>query len=151
MVPIERRSIGDRLEGASGGFFLIGLGVLWLTGLSFWPWILAVFAVDSAFKALIKQGLRGVISSVFWLVGFLVLFTTGTFWPGILILVGLSIVLNAVMPASSEFRPKEKRKRKAKRTPAARRRPVVYDDEDEWDELDYILADDLAHDSDPDR
>lgn len=106
-----QHALKERLEQASGGFFLIGLGTIWLLKLDFWPWILAVFALDAALKAFLVKGWRGLFSSTLWLVGFLILIQTNTIWPGILILFGLSTVADALFPDSEGDQPKAKRKR----------------------------------------
>lgn len=87
----------NRYSALSGGIFLIGLGILLLVpGLNIWPWILLVIAAAGLPAALAAQ--RGWLGwqSFFWLTGLAVLFATGYFWPGIVILVGVSIVLGAL-------------------------------------------------------
>jgi hypothetical protein len=42
---------------------------------------------------------RGNITAAIWLIGLGILALTDQWWPGILILIGLSMVVNAVMPA----------------------------------------------------
>ena len=44
-----------------------------------------------------RQSLKNVQSAV-WLIGLGILFLLDSFWPGILILVGISIILNSMMP-----------------------------------------------------
>ena len=48
------------------------------------------------------QGTRGNITAAIWLIGLGILALTDQWWPGILILVGLSMVINAVLPATEE-------------------------------------------------
>ena len=84
------------LEGLSGGIFLIGLGIIFLTGIGFWPWILAVIGLAGLPASLgIKKGWYG-WQGCFWMVGLAILFWSGHFWPGILILVGISALLGAL-------------------------------------------------------
>ena len=45
------------------------------------------------------KGRRGNITAAIWLIGLGILALTDQWWPGILILVGLSMVVNAVIPA----------------------------------------------------
>jgi len=84
-------------DSLSGGLFLIGLGLIFLLpGLGIWPWILAVIGISQLPTNLArKRGWYG-WQSCFWLVGLAVVFATGLFWPGILILIGLSVLLGAL-------------------------------------------------------
>lgn len=84
-------------DSLSGGLFLIGLGLIFLLpGFGIWPWILAVIGISQLPTNLArKRGWYG-WQSCFWLVGLAILFATDIFWPGILILIGLSILLGAL-------------------------------------------------------
>lgn len=105
-------------ETLSAGILLIGLGVLFLVpGLGVWPWILLVVGLAGLPASLAhKKGWLG-WQGFFWLAGLAVLFATGFLWPGILILVGLSMLLGAftrrnegspfAQPAESTTRPLE--------------------------------------------
>ncbi len=80
----------------SAGFFLIGLGALFLLRLGIWPWILAVIGLAGLPMAMAtKRGWLG-YQGAFWMIGLAVLFWSGHFWPGILILVGLSVLLGGM-------------------------------------------------------
>ncbi|WP_119067854.1 hypothetical protein [Aggregatilinea lenta] len=86
-------------ENAVGpAFALIGIGLIFLLNLDFWPWILIV-AAGAATAGLILRGeltwwhLDGVV----WLLGLFVIALTGFWWPGILLLVGVSMLLKAVI------------------------------------------------------
>ena len=83
-------------ETLSAGILLIGLGVLFLVpGVGFWPWILLVVGLAGLPASLAnKKGWLG-WQGFFWLAGLAVLFATGFLWPGILILIGLSMLLGA--------------------------------------------------------
>lgn len=48
------------------------------------------------------QGNRGNITAAIWLIGLGILALTDQWWPGILILIGLSMVARAVLPADEE-------------------------------------------------
>ena len=84
-------------ETLSAGIILIGLGVLFLVpGVGFWPWILVVVGLAGLPASLAnKKGWLG-WQGFFWLAGLAVLFATGFIWPGILILIGLSMLLGAL-------------------------------------------------------
>lgn len=98
-------------ETASAGIFLVGLGILFLTRLGIWPWILVVIGLAGLPASLAqRQGWYG-WQGLFWLVGLAILFGTGFFWPGILILVGVSVLMGALTresegsPFAQEGRP----------------------------------------------
>jgi len=89
-------------EGASAGILLIGLGVLFLTGLGVWPWILLVVGLAGLPASLANhRGWYG-WQGFFWMAGLAVLFATGQMWPGILILVGLSTLFGVLVKPGSE-------------------------------------------------
>ena len=71
----------------SGGLLLIGIGLILLLRMPFFPTILAGFATGRGW-----QGVQGGI----WLVGLFFLFYYEIFWPGILILAGVSALIGAV-------------------------------------------------------
>lgn len=83
------------------GIFLIGLGIVFLlrNRIDFLPWVLAVIAISRVPAAL--AGDRGweAWQAPFWLLGLAILFATELLWPGILVLVGLSMLLRAATKA----------------------------------------------------
>lgn len=86
----------------SAGIFLIGLGLLFLLpGVDFFPWILVVIGAASLPESLAQN--RGWMGwqGFFWMAGLAILFASGYFWPGILILIGLSMLLGALTRESS--------------------------------------------------
>ena len=84
------------LEGLSGGILLIGLGIIFLTHIGFWPWILIVVGLAGLPASLaMKRGWYG-WQGTFWMAGLALLFWSGYFWPGILILVGVSALVGAL-------------------------------------------------------
>ena len=80
----------------SGGLFLIGLGLIFLLKLPFFPAILAVIGASSILAGFATgrgwQGLQGGL----WLIGLFFLFYFNIFFPGILILIGVSALVGAV-------------------------------------------------------
>lgn len=80
---------------ASGAIFLIGLGLLFLTG-SFWPGILALVGLTGAIDELAKGNARAAGSILVFMGGLAILFATGPIWPGILILIGLVALLERI-------------------------------------------------------
>ena len=88
----------DTLEGMSGGIFLIGLGVLFLVDeIDFWPWILLVIGLASVPGSIASEGLWAGLQGLVWMGGLAVLFASGQFFPGVLILIGLSLVADRMM------------------------------------------------------
>jgi hypothetical protein len=78
---------------------LIGLAItVFVTGV--WPWILAVLGLASAPFALERAGLPGLIAPA-WLVALAILFEADMIWPGILVLVILTVLARGVISARS--------------------------------------------------
>lgn len=67
------------------------------------------------------------VQSAIWLIGLGVLFLTGWWWPGILILVGLSSVLGAVAESAFPTAPEPERPPKPERPPAAAPLPTPFE------------------------
>jgi len=80
----------------SGGLLLIGIGLIFLLRLDFFPAILAVLGMSSILAGLATgrswHGLQGGL----WLVGLFFLFHCDILWPGILILLGVSSLIGAL-------------------------------------------------------
>jgi hypothetical protein len=78
---------------SGGALFLIGLGVLFLTG-NFWPGILVLIGltgfISEAGRGRQQQGLGALI----FFTGLAFLFWSGAFFPGILFLLGIMALLN---------------------------------------------------------
>lgn len=87
----------SRLYGSvSGGLLLIGVGLIFLLKQPFFPTILAVLGLASILAGLaVGRGWHGIQGGV-WLVGFYFLFRFDIFFPGILILLGVSALLGAL-------------------------------------------------------
>jgi len=95
----------------SGGLLLIGIGLILLLRLDFFPAILGVLGLSSILAGLATgRGWYGLQSGL-WLVGLFFLFYYHIFWPGILIVLGISALLGALtrpMLSSSEAQQTEK-------------------------------------------
>ena len=90
------KSRGSLYGTLSGGLLLIGIGLIFLLNLDFFPAILAVLGLSSILAGLAAgRGWYGLQSGI-WLVGFFFLFHFDVFWPGILILVGVSSLIGAL-------------------------------------------------------
>ena len=87
----------DAFHGASGGIILIGIGIIFLANIDFFPAILVVIGLASLPESVAQKGFWAGIQSAVWLIGIAVLFAFDIFWPGILILVGLSMVAGALV------------------------------------------------------
>jgi hypothetical protein len=91
-TPAVRRSMAY-LNQSSAALFLIGLGVLFLTG-NIWPGILVLLGligfINEAGRGRQQRGLSGLI----FMVGLAFLFWSGLLFPGILILLGIMVLLN---------------------------------------------------------
>lgn len=76
-----------------GGMFLIGLGVLFLTG-TFWPGILALIGITAYVNETARGRHREAAQGLIFFVGLSILFWSGWFFPGILILFGLMALMH---------------------------------------------------------
>lgn len=85
-----------RAEQMSGGVFLIGLALLFMGQLPFWPGILFVIGASTLVSAVVKRSVWSALNGLVWLFGLAVLFITGLWWPGILLLIGLSMILSTL-------------------------------------------------------
>ena len=79
------------------GIFFLGLAVIFFVKeISFWPWILALIGLAwLPWSLATKKGWYGWNGCV-WLVGLALLFHFNVFWPGILILIGISIAFGSL-------------------------------------------------------
>lgn len=86
-------------DGMTGGIWLIGLAVLFLTG-RWWPGILVLVGLSALFSGLAhaKSSAErlGALQGAAWMLGLAVIAAFGWWWPGILVLVGISAVLGAI-------------------------------------------------------
>jgi hypothetical protein len=97
----------DTMGGVSAGIMLVGIGIIFLAGIDIFPWILAVIGLASLPGSVAKDGLWAGLQGAVWLIGLAVLFALDIIWPGILILIGLSILAGAIKrPPMLESKPK---------------------------------------------
>lgn len=119
------------LAGMSGGIFLVGLGLMFYFNVGIWPWILALIGVTSFVSQLEGKGFWAGLQSLIWMVGLAVMFATGAFWPGILVLIGFSTMIGALLnPNMPGNQRRDARKSKPKR------------DLEEDDEIAYVMGSD---------
>ena len=80
------------------GILLIGIGTLFMLRdrVDFFPWVLAIIGIAGIPEALSRGRNWAAWQGVFWLIGLAVLFAADILWPGILILVGGSMLLRAL-------------------------------------------------------
>ena len=86
-----------RLRQMNGGVWLIGLGVLFLTG-TFWPGILVLAGISAYLEQRARGQQQYALRTLIFMLGLALLFWMTWFWPGIL------IVLGVVALVSPEFR-----------------------------------------------
>ena len=99
----------SKLEGASGGIILVGIGLIFLLNIDFFPAILIVIGLASLPGSLANKGFWAGIQGAVWLIGLAILFATDKLWPGILILIGLSMIGGALVRPPMLDKEKNKR------------------------------------------
>jgi predicted membrane protein len=83
------------LDHISIAVICIGLGLILLfEEINLFPWILLIIGVSQLPKIFFRENKITQIQKVLWLCGLAALFIYGIFWPGILILLGVSIILD---------------------------------------------------------
>lgn len=98
--PLPRHSRRSRAgwNAAGGAIFLICLGVLLLLKAPFFPAILVVAGITDFVRKAGTGRAAGGLRSLLWLFGIAFLFfMPKLFWPGILVLVGLNVLLDMVL------------------------------------------------------
>jgi hypothetical protein len=76
----------------SGAILLVGVGVIAALGVGWWPWLLVLFALSMVPLAYARSGVSGGLFAVYWVVGLLIISAADVVWPGILFVIGLSLV-----------------------------------------------------------
>lgn len=92
-APATRPTRLLRARQLNGGLWLIGIGMLFLTG-TFWPWILVLCGVSGYLEETARGRHQQAARTLFFMVGLAILFSTAWFWPGILILIGITALLS---------------------------------------------------------
>lgn len=100
--PVSQRK-STLWGGLGGGAFLIGLGVLAITGW-WWPGIMVVLGISALLGSTAAGQPWAGVQGAFWMFGIALLAITGWWWPGILILVGLSFIFGAAWRPSRRAR-----------------------------------------------
>ncbi len=81
----------------TSGLVIIGIAVLiMIKEISFFPWILAVLGIAILPGTILKEGYRHALTASSWLIGLALCFYFDVFWPGILILVGLTMIFEGL-------------------------------------------------------
>jgi hypothetical protein len=83
----------------SGAILLAGLAAIALLGVSFWPWILVVLAVSILPVGYARGGVAGALIPALWLAGLVIAILADLFWPGLVALILLTVVLRTVVQA----------------------------------------------------
>ncbi len=83
----------------TGGLLLIGMAILFLVKeVAFFPWILAVIGVAILPSTILKKGWQHSLTGSTWLIGLAICFYFNVIWPGVLILVGLTLIFEGLFP-----------------------------------------------------
>jgi hypothetical protein len=98
-APVVERQRIVRSRQLNSGLWLIGLGLLFLTG-TFWPGILVLVGISGFLEEQGRDQPQKAVRTLIFMSGLALLFWSGWFWPGILILVGVTTLL------SPEVRPR---------------------------------------------
>ena len=97
--PPSRPRATIQWDGLTGGVWLIGLAVLFMTG-RWWPGIMVLIGLSSLFSGLAHahdaNARLGALQGAVWMLGIGVIAYFGWWWPGMLVLVGISAMLGAV-------------------------------------------------------
>jgi hypothetical protein len=83
----------ERADQIAGGVFLIGLALLFMGVVQFWPGILFVIGASNIARGMAQGRAWYNISGGVWLIGLGVVFMFGFNWPLLLILIGVSMLL----------------------------------------------------------
>ena len=85
-----------KADQVSGGVFIIGLGLLFLGTLPWWPGILLVIGASSLARGLAEGQRWASMQGAVWMIGLGLLFWGGFSFPLLLILIGVSMLAGMV-------------------------------------------------------
>ena len=81
----------------TAGLILIGLAIIIIVkDIAFFPWVLAVIGIAILPGSILKEGWRHALTASSWLIGLALCFYFDVFWPGILILIGITMILEGL-------------------------------------------------------
>lgn len=103
---MSKRKREDDMSKLSGGIILIGIGIIFLADLDFFPWILAVAGLASLPGSVAAEGLWAGLQGFVWMGGLAILFALDLIWPGILLLIGASMIVGALVKPPMLGKPK---------------------------------------------
>jgi hypothetical protein len=86
----------QRAEQVSGGVFIIGLALMFMGTLPWWPGILLVIGASSLARGLAEGQRWYSVQGALWMIGLGLLFWTGFSFPLLLIVIGLSMLFGFV-------------------------------------------------------
>lgn len=93
------------LLNSSVALMLIGVGVVFAVGVGFWPWILTVVGIATLPGAASRDRVAEGLQTFIWLVGLSVLFALDSVWPGILVVLGASLLAQLLVPVRRVVEP----------------------------------------------
>lgn len=73
----KRKNRDKMLHGMGGSLFMIGLGVMFLLDIGFWPWILLLIGITSVPSSIAEDGFWAGLQSLVWMGGLAIVFATG--------------------------------------------------------------------------
>ena len=78
-------------------FLFSGVGYLLIKkDIEFWPWILVVFSISISLNLFSKKKFLNGLNILIWFTGIAILIYLGNFWPAILYIIGISIIITAL-------------------------------------------------------
>lgn len=81
----------------SGAIILAGLAIIALLGAPVWPWVLVVLAFSILPVGYTRGGVPGAIIPALWLAGLVIAILADVFWPGLLVLILLTVLLRNIV------------------------------------------------------
>lgn len=131
----------ERAGQLTGGVFLVGIGLLFATGIGFWPNILLVIAAVSAVKAITerRRGFGDGAKGSLFMLGAWAFFTFGG-WAMLLILMGLGMLMGGVFFNGGKDDGGEKFADRFDTHQPSRKRKM--EDIDDHERIAYVVGDD---------